>query len=536
MSKEKNLLLLITGVFLLGLFLRFYLLSDGLIFGYDQARDAYRATEIISKGKLKLLGPETDIPGVHHGVGYYYLLSIPYAISHDPALAAYFMAFLSALGIFISYLAAWEFFRSKKLAFIVSILFAVSFEMVQYARWLSNPSLGVLSVMLAFLGLHKWIKGDQRGFLLAVFTFAISLHFQFFLAYLFLMPLVIYLLYRPKIYYHKLILAIAGALIIDSPIIISEFKFNFQTIRAFSSFFSGHAGSYTALFDFIQRYLHRLESVIFHTVFPLDQRIIFILMFLGTIVLYKFRRHINRKSPVSLLLLWLFSSFPIFFFSSGAINSEFSFVGTAVSLLFLTAFLIDKFWSKNPLQAKTLLLIIVVINIRFNLMHARDGAYIFSDQSVMTYGLEKQLIDYTYLEADGRPFSICTLTNPLFVNTTWAYLYENYGRRKYSYLPFFAGSDQSSYLGYLPKDTTKPKLRYIIYEPLIGIPQPAQEIFEDMEELVSDKIEERNFGTFKVIKRYLLTDKEMRIKKAGFDPGLTKQLENDSYLPYRCFH
>lgn len=80
-------------IFLLGLTLRIYRLDEGLIFGYDQARDAYRATEIITKKNLKLLGPETDIPGVHHGVGYYYLLAIPYGIYKDPVISAYFMAF-----------------------------------------------------------------------------------------------------------------------------------------------------------------------------------------------------------------------------------------------------------------------------------------------------------------------------------------------------------------------------------------------------------------------------------------------------------
>jgi len=40
--------------------------------------------------------------------------------------------------------------------------------------------------------------------------------------------------------------------------------------------------------------------------------------------------------------------------------------------------------------------------------------------------LSKELaaIDYSYQEADGKEFSINSLTSPLYVNLVWSYLYK----------------------------------------------------------------------------------------------------------------
>ena len=45
--------------------------------------------------------------------------------------------------------------------------------------------------------------------------------------------------------------------------------------------------------------------------------------------------------------------------------------------------------------------------------------------------LSKQIatIDYTYKLANGKPFSINSLTSPLWINIVWTYLYKWYGEK-----------------------------------------------------------------------------------------------------------
>jgi len=53
----------------LALVMRFAWLPQKLSFLYDQGRDALVVANIL-KGKLTLLGPSTDIPGLFHGVAH----------------------------------------------------------------------------------------------------------------------------------------------------------------------------------------------------------------------------------------------------------------------------------------------------------------------------------------------------------------------------------------------------------------------------------------------------------------------------------
>ena len=81
------------------------------------------------------------------------------------------------------------------------------------------------------------------------------------------------------------------------------------------------------------------------------------------------------------------------------------------------------------------------------------------------------LIDQTYKTANGEKFSISTLTNPFGYNTTWAYLYSWYGKKKYGYIPHFFGPDQNGiFAGELMSRIDKPQsLHFRIIEPKEGL-------------------------------------------------------------------
>ena len=96
MKHKKLTFVILSFLFVIGFYLRvLYLPQNALTFGYDQARDAFVARQIIS-GDLKILGPPASTPGLYHGVFYYYFLAPAYAISHNPIVAAYWTAFFNA--------------------------------------------------------------------------------------------------------------------------------------------------------------------------------------------------------------------------------------------------------------------------------------------------------------------------------------------------------------------------------------------------------------------------------------------------------
>ena len=151
----------------------------------------------------------------------------------------------------------------------------------------------------------------------------------------------------------------------------------------------------------------------------------------------------------------------------------------------------------------------------------------------LLYKDEKKAIDYTYNQAEGKKFSICGVTNPLFINTVWSYLYKTYGEKKYGYLPFWAGQKQYLNRSFLSYDKEKPKLRFLILEPLIGIPDYSQKATIFLEDHVSELVEEKQFGHLKIQKR-ILRDKPLPITKKELEKsGLKGVIEADPR--YSCF-
>jgi hypothetical protein len=537
LSKNKITFGILLCLFGISLFLRLYKSSDGLIFGYDQARDFFRARAIAQNHDLKLIGPETDIPGVHHGVGYYYFLALPLILSGSPVNAIRFLALIHSLGIFLIYFAAKYIFQKKSTALISTFLFTFSFEMIQYGRWLSNPTMAVFTTLITYLGIYLWIKNKAWGLSLALFGAGLSIHFQLFLVYLFILPVAAYLIYKPKINMKSLVLGFVTVLFFLAPFVVAEFKFNFQAIKAIGRYLSNQSGEYVPVSGFILRFLDRFSSLVFHTFLPVNPILALgLFVFLVWIVLHNQKG--SERKIFNFLIFWFMSTIPIFIFSSGALNAEFSLVAMAVCAIMIGAFSINYMLQSEKLfiWAIVILILFTITNIRFTLNHAEDGAFIFSIQGPNTYGLEQKVIDYTYKEAHGKPFSICTVTNPLFINTTWAYLYETYGKSKYGYLPFYTGSDQTGVLGNLPTTKEKTDIRYLIFEPPTGIPLHVGELYTNLEEYISDVTDAQNFGEFKVEKRKFLTKEEMEVKKLKYSVDYNKANNEANLDLYKCYN
>lgn len=497
MTGKKRIHLFLILLLIICFFVRIVFLKTGAItFAYDQGRDAFLVKEILS-GDLKILGPSVSgYPGLYHGVFYYYLIAPMYFVSKgSPILVSVYLSFINTLTLLaIFYLTK---ILTDKIfpALIASTIFAFSFEMTQYASWLSNPSMGVWFVTLTYISLYLWTESKNSNTNTPALFTGIFLGFciqsNFALLY-HTLPVFIWLtLNRKKINTKQIIYSFLGLIISTSTMIISEVRFGFPALKNLPFIFTG-GDNKLGFYDLTTLYLSNFGAILKNNIFPP-------LPFVGiaggvAILLLAIYKSIHKNPHQKIyifLMLWIFSLLPPAFL--GGMNKPHIGVGIGVGLIILTAILFyDQF------KSRVLIGIIVLAIIIGNLdqIHSENtkGQTIFAIQKTMILRNELDVIDFTYHNSEGQDFSINTLTSPLYINTTWSYLYNWYGFAKYKKLPFWKGKDQIGLPGNNLKDTENLKYHFLIMEDPEGIPKEYINYAIGENNVYSQLVKEEHFG------------------------------------------
>lgn len=469
-------------------------LQTQLVFGFDQARDAFSAYAIWHNFDLKILGPTTDIPGVFHGVLWYYFLALAYFLGRTPQNAA----LLSLLMVFFSVpfvgLLTQKLFKNIKLTILVVALYVLSPLFQIFSRWLSNPSLALLITPLLLLSLWSYLtRPSIKSSLFSGLMFGALIQANF--AYgimLLIVPIYLWFFHsRPKLFEAG---AFAfGLLVATTSFLAGEIKFGGQSVLAIANFLSKEGANPSAS-TVVLNLFDRIFNALAITVLPWPKLVAII--FLAFLVFTPRRQSKSANSqPLAFLLIWLFGYVIFQMFSSAVVGSAFILATFVLPVCVLFAWLLIRS------RFAVLVIFIFAVQILTIFQWAKNSFSPISVQRAMFITDEEKLVDYTYEQAKNQPFIIMTITNPLYINTTWAYLYQFYGQPKYKYLPFWAGPDQAGYLGNLPQKPFGENLRYLIIEDTSSITEfyVAKIIYE--EDKVSDIVEQKSFGTFRVQKR-----------------------------------
>ncbi|QQG47037.1 MAG: glycosyltransferase family 39 protein [Candidatus Woesebacteria bacterium] len=510
---NKFFLAILFAIFLLGFFLRtMFLPSLSLTFGYDQARDAVHAEEI-SQGHLKILGPPASTPGLFHGVFYYYVLAPAYKLGKgNPIVAAYWIAAINASAVFIIYYLTYLMTKKRSVGFLASFLFAISFEATQYATWLSNPTLAVFTVPLMYLGLWIWIYPDKTqrtkwsllGPILTAIGLGLSIQSEIFLAY-HIVPLIIWLyISRKKITKKQLVYFFIFLTLSLSTMILSEFKFGFRSISAIKSLLSTSEPNLAyakSLGDYLTLYLNQISRIFAFNSYPGNIGYGGVLI-VGIVIfsLKNFKNQKNKIDPKIFLSTWLLSHLSVV--TVGGVATPFLMVGIGPAVSIILAIFLYSLWKKNYKPLSIFILVLLTYsNLGRIVSENKNGSTLFSIQKDMVLSKELKTIDFTYEKAQSEPFSINSVTSPLWINIVWSYLYNWYGMPKYGYIPTWHGKGQEGQIIVLPETQGKVNKNFLIIEPQDGIPPRFLDETLNTENFYSKLINETYFGTIRVQER-----------------------------------
>jgi 4-amino-4-deoxy-L-arabinose transferase-like glycosyltransferase len=515
------------------LLLRVINLKDNVLFAYDQARDAQRIFNMVYKGDIKIVGPETDIQGIFNGPLLYYVLAPIYFFSHfNPNAAALFFVLVNVGTILLVYWATKILFKKDGVALLASLLWAFSYEQGFFARYISNASPMSTTTTIFFIGLALFfLRKKQYGLPLSAIGLALAIHCNFYFIYLFLFYPLCFAFFKQRPTIKTLLWTTTALVMLLSPWIITELKWKFVGTRSLLAYFlnqgvtaatSGNPLSF--LWGMCLRYYERISQGIYFSFIP-NKPVGFLLIF-GSLVYLVTKK---RSAPIVFLSLWVLNTFPLFAFKSGvhsveAINGSI-FVPLTI-LVSLGIFELQRIKIYNISFVSILCISGIVI---YGFISYSNNNFIPNSIHTGVPSLlknAKRSIDYTYEKAQKKDFGICAVSEPLFMNTVWGFLYSTYGKQKYGYLPYWTGQQQTLNESFIPYAKKKYGIKFIIQEPLFGIPSYAPRDTYYIEDTYNYLIDQKWFGAYSVQMRTVLpTLPNTNMKK--YTPQQRKSIEED---------
>jgi hypothetical protein len=183
-------------------------------------------------------------------------------------------------------------------------------------------------------------------------------------------------------------------------------------------------------------------------------------------------------------------------FLLGSHNAPWFLIGRPVAAILVGTYLISKI--KPKFLIVPVIIGICILNIAAVKNNLGSGQTLLEPDPGAILSRQIAVMEYTYQKANSEPFSIDTVTNPLYINAVWAWNYDWYSQNK-SLKPTWLGGDQLSPYNTLDKATGKEKYLFLIIDETFRIPDLyTQKAIVSISEK-GKLIEEKSFNGLRVM-------------------------------------
>lgn len=479
LEKHKNRLIITLLILILtaGIIIRFINFRQSVYFGYDEARDAFISQEIYTKGDFKLIGPQASIfEGIHHGPIYYYLIGPLFLLGKgDPYFVSIFFRLINAFGI-VGVFTIGTLFFEPLIGLLSAFIYAFSYEQFIYAIFTGNPSLSDISWIIMFIGagiLYRYKNKKILGLTLLFLGPSLAAQFDLMSGFSFLVAISALYLMKEKIKTISLKKWIFILGIGLSPLytyVLAEIKFKFIATKTIIQILSSNTS--------IVRAGESIPSIVISNFLNLFRDNIlgsfsnkYLAAFFSLILISYLAIKGRKDKKYYIFAIWILSL--VFFVFTRGFMPFYSYAGVGIGVIIGFAILISKILKKSLFIGILLLTLIATGSlVRIIYQSSRSLIVDIKAQPGMRLLDEITIINKTYTYTKGQAFTIRVTSMPYKIQTVWAYLYNQYGLKKYGYLPLYETGNVFGFPGNLPspkKGTTC--LRFLIREPIRGIPE-----------------------------------------------------------------
>ncbi len=494
-------------IFILALYLRFIsIFPSNIIIGFDQARDLSDAITIFRDQNLRIIGPTAgNNPNLHHGILYIYYLAIPLSLfSSSPVAAALWNSFFNALTVFVIFFLSKKMFNNTYSAVSSAFIVAVSFYFIQYAGWLSNPTVTLTTVPLFFLGLWMYYQKQNIGLIIASIALGLSIQFELFFIYLIPITVLIWLSLKFPLPKLKIaIFALVAFCLTTLTMIITEIKFQFGTVLGILNAGGKVSGEHADKLSQLSQFIHRAGNITALNLWPMDKTIgIYILLIIILFIVYQIFKKYQSNNSKALIFLLIYLLSPSIMLLLGYHNAPWFLIGLPPAIALASGYIIGK--TNNIFLVIFFLVLIGYSNITVILENTSKGQILLEPDQGALLTDQLNAMEYTYQNSDNQPFSVNTLTNPLYINALWNYHFLWYGKNKFGFLPAWSGGDQLYPYNSMPKPNGDEKYLYLIIDQTHRIPLSYQQALISWADEQTKLVTEKVFGGIKVQKREYL--------------------------------
>lgn len=419
------------------------LLNNNALFIFDSARDFLFVKKIVADHHLILIGPSSGgLQGYFQGAIWYYMLSIPFAISGgNPISGQWFMAIMSAMS------AIGAFYILKRVsniysAFLGLIILGFAGYSVATSQFVWNPYPIVWVMPFYFLAVYWTSKHLPKGIVLLSILEGLIIHFEVIYglgtlpAYLFLLIYGIQHLKKEKLKY----LLVSGLLFAMPmiPTLLFDLRHHFlitnsiaTTIKTGGANLSHKEGD--APNSASNRIKFRLGDLYQYTGGSVTENkelnLLFFALFLTSIFLLRKK----EQKTMILSLAVLISPFIVFLLLKYNVWAYY-WIGSSPFYAIFFAFTIGKVL-KNYNKQQLLIILSLTLFIFYHpwtsLSYWKDGVLKDSPQVLST---QLKVIKTIYKDAKGEEFSVYEQTPPVY-DYVYRYLLWWQGSKVYHYVP-----------------------------------------------------------------------------------------------------
>lgn len=419
--------ILLAVILFLSLFLRLYRIDQYMTFLGDEGRDVRIVRDIITKGNLVFIGPQTSVGNMYLGPLYYYMMAPALLLSGlNPVGPAIMIAFLSTVTVWLTWYVSRKWFGWQT-ALFASLFFAISPVAIIYGRssWNPNPMpfFALLSVYFIYL---VWKNHQIKWLPFIGFTFASALQMHY--LGLLLAP-VLGLFWLLELRYEqkqkiilkpfliKSLLAIGVFIVMMSPLFFFDLKHNFMNTNAFKSFFTDRQTTVNLNPARSDRFLMITEQIFSDMIFAKQPWLMFwgtMGVLVGSIVLL-----IKSKFKTNLLPLYIWLGFAIVglsVYKQHVYSHYFGFIFPAIFILL--GAILSYLFSKNSLS-KLLGLIIFVFLVFINLQNTP-----IKDTPNRQASRTEEIVNQIITDAKNEPFNFALIAKQNY-DESYRYFLEN---------------------------------------------------------------------------------------------------------------